>query len=186
MDAAEGLVPQRGSGSLELQVYRETDPSPGRRRWLTPNVRSEPAQSGHPRPASRRVYNSPLPGPATMPSVSAVLLATKEIWGHSADAFGISDDVKLDDLVIDDCEGHHAVRLPIERDNDTSGTVISAGRSTAAGLGTEARLPSDSRCAADDHRRTRSARPKVGPEDDVSVEHGDQLKFVCCGHLGAL
>jgi Phage integrase, N-terminal SAM-like domain len=41
MDAAKGSIRQRGSGSFELRVYRGTDPSSGRRRWLTRTVRGD-------------------------------------------------------------------------------------------------------------------------------------------------
>jgi hypothetical protein len=39
MDAARGSIRQRGSGSFELRVYGGTDPSSGKRRWLTRTVR---------------------------------------------------------------------------------------------------------------------------------------------------
>ena len=41
MDAAKGSIRQRGSGSCELRVYGGTDPSSGRRRWLTRTVRGD-------------------------------------------------------------------------------------------------------------------------------------------------
>jgi hypothetical protein len=41
MDAAKGSIRQRGSDSFELRVYGGTDPSSGRRRWLTRTVRGD-------------------------------------------------------------------------------------------------------------------------------------------------
>ena len=41
MDAARGSIRQRGSSSFELRVYGGTDPSSGRRRWLTRTVRGD-------------------------------------------------------------------------------------------------------------------------------------------------
>jgi hypothetical protein len=66
------------------------------------------------------------------------------------------------------------VRLPIERYDDTSGTIDQRRKEHRRRVGTEARLPSDSRCTTDDHGRSRAARPEVGPQDDVRVEHGDK------------
>ena len=39
MEAARGSIRQRGSGSFELWVYGGSDPSSGKRRWLTRTVR---------------------------------------------------------------------------------------------------------------------------------------------------
>jgi hypothetical protein len=103
-----------------------------------------------------------------------VLLDTKDSRSHSADAFGIADYVKLDDLVIDDSERHDAVRLPIERDDDTGGTVDQRWNEHRRRIGAEARLTSDSRCTADDDGRSSAAGPEVGPQHDVRVEYGDQ------------
>ena len=41
MDAAKGSIRQRGTGSFELRVYGGTDPSSGKRRWLTRTVRGD-------------------------------------------------------------------------------------------------------------------------------------------------
>ena len=41
MDAARGSMRQRGRGSIELRVYGGTDPSSGKRRWLTRTVRGD-------------------------------------------------------------------------------------------------------------------------------------------------
>jgi integrase len=41
MDAAKGSIRQRGSSSFELRVYGGTDPSSGKRRWLTRTVRGD-------------------------------------------------------------------------------------------------------------------------------------------------
>ncbi len=41
MDAARGSIRQRGTNSYELRVYGGTDPSSGRRRWLTRTVRGD-------------------------------------------------------------------------------------------------------------------------------------------------
>ena len=103
-----------------------------------------------------------------------VLLDTKDSRSHSADAFGIADHVKLDDLVIDDSERHDAVWLPIERDDYTGGTVDQRWNEHRRRIGAEARLTSDSRCTADDDGRSSAARPEVGPQHDVRVEHCDQ------------
>ena len=127
-----------------------------------------------PSTAFRRIYNSPLRRSATMPSVPVVLLATKDSRSHSADAFGIADYVKLDDLVINDSESHYAVRLPIERDDDSGGTVDQRRKEHRRRIGTEARLSSDSNCAANDRGRSRAARAEIDSQDDVWVEHGDQ------------
>ena len=51
-------------------------------------------------------------------------------------------------LVINDRESHHTVRLPIERDYDTGGTVDQRRKEHRRRIGTEARLSSDSNCAA--------------------------------------
>jgi hypothetical protein len=66
------------------------------------------------------------------------------------------------------------VRLPIERDDDTGGTVDQRRKEHCRRIGAEARLASDSRCTADDDGRSRAAGPEVGSQDDVRVEHGDQ------------
>ncbi len=41
MDAVKGSIRQRGSDSFELRVYGGTDPSSGKRRWLTRTVRGD-------------------------------------------------------------------------------------------------------------------------------------------------
>jgi integrase len=41
MDAARGSIRQRGTNSYELRVYGGTDPSSGKRRWLTRTVRAD-------------------------------------------------------------------------------------------------------------------------------------------------
>ena len=132
------------------------------------------ARSGHPSTAFQRIYNSPWRRSATMPSVPVELLATKDSRSHSPDAFGIADYVKLDDLVIDDSERHDAVRLSIERDDDTGGTVDQRWNEHRSRIGAEARLTSDSRRTADDDGRSSAARAEVGPQHDVRVQHGDQ------------
>ena len=40
-DAAKGSIRQGGTGSFELRVYGGTDPSSGKRRWLTRTVRGD-------------------------------------------------------------------------------------------------------------------------------------------------
>jgi hypothetical protein len=41
MDTARGSIRQRGTNSYELRVYGGTDPSSGKRRWLTRTVRAD-------------------------------------------------------------------------------------------------------------------------------------------------
>src|SRR5271155_4277706 len=45
MDAAKGSIRQRGSSSYELRVYAGTDPSTGKRRWLTRTVHGDRADA---------------------------------------------------------------------------------------------------------------------------------------------
>ena len=45
MDAAKGSIRQRGSGSFELRVYGGTDPTTGKRRWLTRTVRGDRSEA---------------------------------------------------------------------------------------------------------------------------------------------
>jgi hypothetical protein len=45
MDTAKGSIRQRGSSSYELRVYWGTDPSTGRRRWLTRTVHGDRADA---------------------------------------------------------------------------------------------------------------------------------------------
>ena len=45
MDIAKGSIRQRGSSSYELRVYAGTDPSTGKRRWLTRTTRGDRADA---------------------------------------------------------------------------------------------------------------------------------------------
>jgi hypothetical protein len=103
-----------------------------------------------------------------------VLLAAQDIRCQSADAFGIAEYVKLDDLLVNDSESHHTVRLAVERDDDTGRTVDQRRKEHRGRIGTEARLPSHSCCTVNDHGRSGAARPEVGSQYDARVEHGDQ------------
>ena len=47
--------------------------------------------------------------------------------GHASDTLTVGDDVELDDLVVDDGEGHDDVGLPVQRDDDAGGPVHQRG-----------------------------------------------------------
>jgi len=66
------------------------------------------------------------------------------------------------------------VWLPIQRDDDARRPIYQRRMEQCRRIGTEARLPSDSRCAANNRGRGRAARAEVGSQDDVGVEQGDQ------------
>lgn len=105
---------------------------------------------------------------------ASILFAPKDSRGDSADAFRIGDHVELGDPVIDDGEGHHGVRPPIQRDHDTSRPVDQCRMELCRWIGAQPRLPGHGRCAADHHGRSRAARAQIGVQDDIGVEQGDQ------------
>ena len=187
MDAAEGLVPQRGSGSLELQVYRETDPSP-RKTSLADAERSErtgpiwaPSTSLSAVSTTRRCRDRPR-CPASPPCYSPLRTSDATLRMRSGSPMMSSSTTRSLTTV----KATRPCGCPSSVITTPAAPLISAGRSTAAGLAPRRACRATAaapRTIIDALGRT---RPKVGPEDDVRVEHGDQLKFVYCGHLGAL
>src|SRR5262249_58614495 len=91
----------------------------------------------------------------------------KDGRSNAANAVGVANAVDLDDLVVNDREGHHRVRLPVDGDDHTNRAVdqcrVQPRTAWAAG---ELR---DGGYAAEHGRRT--IRAKIGAQHDIRVKH---------------
>ena len=130
--------------------------------------------------------NSPLRGRPRAPVFVACYPPRRTSDALLRMRLGIADDVNLDDLVTDDCESHHAVRLPVERDDDAGGTVDQGWKEHRRRICAEARLPSDSRCTADDRGSSRAAGPKSARKTTSgwSTATSASKSPLCCGEEG--